>query len=244
MQDFSSPWIKLDLSLWEPITHDKIPITLKKGQFLFMQGTKINSVYIIKDGNLVQTVMSDGGNEKILALMTTGAMCGELSLFNNHPQPYCIRAISDCTLYCIPADEFLNLLETDFTTNHLLLETLIRKIVFLGAQVTDLTFGSVYQRLAGELVNLSHIYGVTTPDGNLRLNKLLNQQELANCIGATRESVNRVLNQMISSGLLRKVQNCYEILDIQELKRIYASLRSTSFSAENQPSEEIERRQP
>lgn len=223
MEHYSSPWLQIDLSLWEKITQGESIVEVKKGAVLFQQGDRISHVYIVKSGVLFQFVLSRKGSEKILAFMTTGSMCGELCLFTNQTQPYCIQALTDCALYQIPAAKFLQWLDSDLKINHLVIELLVRKIVLLGVQIPDLTFGSVYQRLAGELLHLFCMYGVPTESGEIYVDRLITQQELASRIGATRESVSRALNQMIHAGIIRRVKRYYIIRNPQELAGIYAA---------------------
>ena len=225
MNHYSSPWVQMDFSLWEKVVSKERLMEVKKGTVLFRQGERISCVYIVKSGVLIQFVLSRKGSEKIHAFMTTGAVCGELCLFSQEAQPYCIQALTDCELYCVPAAGFLEWLNSSLEINHIVIELLVRKIVLLGVQISDLTFGSVYQRLAGELLHLFYMYGVPADSGEIYVDKLITQQELASRIGATRESVSRALNQMIHAGVIRRKKRYYVIRNPQELAGIYAAER-------------------
>lgn len=225
----------MDLSLWEKVVSNEKLVEVKKGTILFRQGERISHVYIVKSGVLFQFVLSRKGSEKIHAFMTTGAICGELCLFSKEVQPYCIQALTDCELYNVPAARFLEWLNSSLEINHIVIELLVRKIVLLGVQISDLTFGSVYQRLAGELLHLFYMYGVPTDSGEIYVDKLITQQELASRIGATRESVSRALNQMIHSGVIGREKRSYIIRNPQELASIYAAEQDAPSPTDGNP---------
>lgn len=219
-----SPWIKMDLSVWSSLLDPKYLISLKKDTYLFHQKETINHIYIVKSGRLMQSIFSCGGAEKILMFAGKGAIFGELCAFDKQPQPYGVIAITDSELYGIPASVFLDKIRADMQLNMMVMRLLARKIKILGAQITDLSFGDTYQRVAGELLYLRDLYGITCEDGIL-IDLPLTQQDLANKVKAARETIGKVIKRMVNAGIIEKRKKRYLIKDLRALQEIFAILQ-------------------
>lgn len=222
METYLSPWLQMDLSSWDSVIQDIKPFSLEKGSLLFANGDFLSNVYIVKSGTLLQINTGDNGNEKILFFMAPGAICGETCLFYpTHPQPYFTRALTDCWIYKIPSEVFLNVLNTDIKTNHHVMEALIQKLTVMGRHLYDLSFLTVYQRLAGEILFYFNMFGTNSPSGDTWASRFLTQQSLADRIGTSRESVNRGLSQMSANGLISFNNKRLCVNNPQELANIY-----------------------
>jgi CRP/FNR family cyclic AMP-dependent transcriptional regulator len=220
----SSPWIKMDLSVWSNLIDPKYLISLKKDAYLFHQKEIINHIYIVKSGRLMQSAFSYGGVEKIFMFAGKGAIFGELCAFDKQPQPYGVIACTDSELYEIPVPVFLDRIKADMQLNMIVMRLLARKIKILGAQITDLAFGDTYQRVAGELLYLRDLYGITCEDGIL-IDLPLTQQDLANKVKASRETISKVIKRMVNAGIIEKRKSRYFIKDIRALQEIFAILQ-------------------
>ena len=84
--------------------------------------------------------------------------------------------------------------------------------------VDDRLFSDVPGRVASRLIQLAQSFGVVE-DGNTRVVHDLTQSELAQFVGASRESVNKVLADYAGRGWLRLEHKCVVILDNAPLAR-------------------------
>ena len=220
----TSSWIHAELSAWEAVTAPRYRVRIPKGTLVFQQGETIRHLYIVEEGYLVQSVISRGGTEKVLMDMTRGSIFGELCLFDQQVQPYGVRGVTDCTVYQIPKERFLEKLGDDGALSFLVMRLLTWKLRLLGAQIADLSFGTIYQRVAWELLSLAERYGVPCA-GGIRLETPLTQQGVADKVKATRESVNAVMRRMTAEGMLEKRDGRYLIRDPEAMREAFGFLR-------------------
>jgi CRP-like cAMP-binding protein len=74
-------------------------------------------------------------------------------------------------------------------------------------------------RLAARLARLAAEHGERGADGSVRLNAPLTQSDLGAMIGATRQSVNKLLGEFVEEGLLRMDRDVIVIPDLAVLER-------------------------
>ena len=84
--------------------------------------------------------------------------------------------------------------------------------------VADLVFSDVPGRVAKALLDLASRFGRTADDG-VHVHHDLTQEELAQLVGASRETVNKALADFASRGWLRLEPRSVVIMDIDRLRR-------------------------
>ena len=99
-----------------------------------------------------------------------------------------------------------------------LLRVLARRLRRTNDALADLIFTDVPGRVAKALLGLSERFGTEEPDG-LRVRHDLTQEELAQLVGASRETVNKALADFASRGWLRVDSRAVTILDADRLSR-------------------------
>ena len=99
-----------------------------------------------------------------------------------------------------------------------LLGALARRLRRTNEAMADLVFSDVPGRVAKALLDLASRFGVEAEDG-LRVTHDLTQEELAQLVGASRETVNKALADFASRGFLRLEARAVVILDIERLTR-------------------------
>src|SRR3954447_21798655 len=70
----------------------------RKGQAIFAQGDQANSVFYILKGRAKLTVVSSGGKEAVVALLSAGAFIGEGCLAGQLVRMYTATAVAACTI--------------------------------------------------------------------------------------------------------------------------------------------------
>jgi CRP-like cAMP-binding protein len=99
-----------------------------------------------------------------------------------------------------------------------LLRALARRLRRTNEALADLVFSDVPGRVAKALLDLSERFGRPTDDG-LRVAHDLTQEELAQLVGASRETVNKALADFASRGWLRLEARAVVLLDIDRLRK-------------------------
>jgi len=191
---------------------------LTRGQVLFRQGDRGDRAYVITEGKVKLGRTSSDGRENLLAVLGPGQMFGELSLFDPGPRAATATAVTDCVLQSLSHAELLHWLTGRPDVARGLLTQLAGRLRRANDVVADLVFTDVPGRVAKALLDLSNRFGRTADDG-VHVNHDLTQEELAQLVGASRETVNKALADFVSRGWLRLEPRSVVVLDVERLKR-------------------------
>jgi CRP/FNR family transcriptional regulator, cyclic AMP receptor protein len=190
-----------------PESLDAISRTLRsrrfrRGEVLFHEGDPGDALFIVASGSVKVVVPSDDGDEAILSTLGRGDSLGELSLLDGAPRSASAIAIEPVEALTLPRHQFTSLLETDAAMRDALLAQLAGEVRRLTTQVADLHFLDLTGRLAARLVRLAEERGERMPDGSVRLDAPPTQGDLASMIGATRQSVNKLIGEFAEEKLV------------------------------------------
>jgi CRP-like cAMP-binding protein len=145
-------------------------------------------------------------------------MFGELSLFDPGPRTATATAVTASTLRGLGHDDLEPLLTARPEVAGQLLAALAKRLRRTNEAMADLVFSDVPGRVAKALLDLAQRFGTQTEDG-LRVTHDLTQEELAQLVGASRETVNKALADFAGRGFLRLEGRAVVILDIERLTR-------------------------
>lgn len=191
---------------------------LRRGEVLFHEGDAGDRLYVVLDGKVKLGRSSADGRENLLAIMGPGQMFGELSLFDPGPRSATVTAVTDATFASLSHEDMLTWLEGRPTVARGLLSQLAARLRRSNDVVADLVFSDVPGRVAKALLDLSDRFGRTADDG-IHVHHDLTQEELAQLVGASRETVNKALADFASRGWLRLEPRSVVIMDIERLSR-------------------------
>lgn len=99
-----------------------------------------------------------------------------------------------------------------------LLGALARRLSRTNESLADLVFSDVPGRVAKALLDLADRFGRPTADGLLVAHDLT-QEELAQLVGASRETVNKALAEFVQRDWLRLENRAVIVLDLQRLRQ-------------------------
>jgi CRP-like cAMP-binding protein len=127
----------------------------------------------------------------------------------------------------LPRDTFLEELGRSASLRDCLLRSLAGELRRLTGHVEELHFLDISGRLASRLVHLAAEADPPphrTDDGRIEttLEWPFTQSDLAAMIGATRQSVNRLLVDLVDRGLVRIERETLVIPDLERLERLVA----------------------
>jgi CRP-like cAMP-binding protein len=162
---------------------------------------------------------SEEGDEAILATVRPGAFFGELALLDGAPRSATAIAMEPTQTLILPRDRFRSLIDTEPATRDALLAALAGELRRLTDHVEELHFLDMTGRMAARLLRLAQGTGTAAPDGSVRLDGPYTQGDLASMIGATRQSVNKLLGQFVDDGLIRVDPDAIVIVDLAGLER-------------------------
>ena len=195
-----------------------VEVQLGRGEVLFREGDTGDRVYVVIDGKVKLGRTSSDGRENLLAILGTGQMFGELSLFDPGPRSATVTAVTDTVLLSLANEDMLTWLTGRPEVARGLLLQLGQRLRRSNDTLADLVFSDVPGRVAKALLDLSTRFGVPSEEG-VRVVHDLTQEELAQLVGASRETVNKALADFAGRGWLRLEQRSVVILDLERLQR-------------------------
>ena len=193
-------------------------IELSRGDVLFREGEPGDRLYVIASGKIKLGRRSNDGRENLLSILGPGEMFGELSLFDPGPRTATASSVADSVIYELGHDQLVEWIEKHPSVAKHLLNALARRLRSTNETLADLVFSDVPGRVAKALLDLSTRFGEETDEG-IRVAHDLTQEELAQLVGASRETVNKALADFASRGWLRLEPRSVVIMDIERLAR-------------------------
>ncbi|NQX67347.1 Crp/Fnr family transcriptional regulator [Paenibacillus alba] len=166
-----------------------------KGDFLFREGDAADKLFYVRKGGVRITKLSESGRSFILYLHQEGDLFGQMDPFQDSMQSFSAEVTADCEIGVIQRKDLEVLL---WQHGELAIEFM--KWMGLMHRMTETKFRDLMMygkpgALCSLLIRLSNSYGAPTGD-HVRINYKISNAEMADMIGATRESVNRMLSDM------------------------------------------------
>ena len=191
---------------------------LRRGETLFHEGDSGDKLYIVTGGKVKLGRSSSDGRENLLAILGPGQMFGELSLFDPGPRSATVTAVTDTTFLSLSHEDLLRWLEGRPAVARGLLLQLASRLRKANDVAADLVFSDVPGRVAKALLDLADRFGRTADDG-VHVHHDLTQEELAQLVGASRETVNKALADFASRGWIRLEPRSVVIMEVDRLQR-------------------------
>ena len=158
--------------------------------------------FVILRGEVKVFVDSPDGREVVLSHLQAGDFFGEMALLESDTRSASVTALSDCELAVVPRAEFFAVLARDFSLTKRILQTLSSRLRKANDVIESMALLDVGGRLARYLLRLADETGQPPVEGYFVVTRPTHQ-EIANSIGATRETVTRMLKQFEARKLIR-----------------------------------------
>jgi CRP/FNR family transcriptional regulator, cyclic AMP receptor protein len=193
-------------------------VEVSRGDVVFNEGDDGDALYVVEAGKVKISRSAADGRENLLAVLGPGEMFGELSLFDPSPRTASAIAVTDGQLLEFPHDALRPWLRDRPEVAPALLQALAQRLRRTNEALADLVFTDVPGRVAKTLLSLADRFG--QPEGAaVRVTHDLTQEELAQLVGASRETVNKALADFASRGWLRLEGRAVVLLDRDRLAR-------------------------
>lgn len=193
-------------------------VRFPRGATIFEEGEPGDRLYIITSGKVKLARHALDGRENLLTVMGPSDMFGELSIFDPGPRTssaVCVTEVHAATMTSAMLHKWIS----DYPEiSEQLLRMLARRLRRTNASLGDLIFTDVPGRVAKALLQLANRFG-TQEGGALRVNHDLTQEEIAQLVGASRETVNKALATFAHRGWLRLEGKSVLIMDTEHLAR-------------------------
>lgn len=215
MNDESAIQLLKSIPLFKDLTPEEIePIlslmqahTYQRGNHVFMQGEPLTTVFFIKSGNITIYKTDIHGKEQIVNLLTKGDMFPHQGFFRKGNYPAHAQAVEKTEVYSLPIQTFENFLIENPSISIKLIHVLGGLIIDLQKRLEEQILHNTYEQIILLLLRLVQKHGKEQAHGWFILHTHFSNQQLANMIGSSRESVSRTLSQLKKQQSIKKDQN-------------------------------------
>ena len=172
------------------------------GDAIMHQDESADALYVLMAGRVKVVVTGDGGRGVTLAILRTGAVFGEMALFDGSVRSASGFAIEPVTALVLSRDDLFRHLQAHPQAAFHMLGEMSRRLRRADETIAELALCDVESRLVRRLVHLAREDMTEMPEGLLIRRRPI-QQELANMVGSCRETVSRTFNDLVRRGLLQ-----------------------------------------
>jgi len=169
---------------------------------IYEDGSMGDYMYIISEGQVKITKMSEDGREKILEILGPGNFHGEMALLDRAPRSASAKTITPCVLLALSRADFLGLLKQNHEVTLELIRVLARRLRETDEQIKGLLFERVEGRTRRLLARLAK-EPVPGREDRIATSPITHQQ-LADLVGTSRETITRVVKELKDEGWLEQ----------------------------------------
>jgi CRP/FNR family cyclic AMP-dependent transcriptional regulator len=196
-------------TLWDGLLAQAAPVTLDRGQTLFLEGDKGDGCYAVVSGALKATVVASDGHERMLAVFSSGMIVGELALVDQQPRSATVAAIDRSKLAYISREAFFHYADANPELYRHALQVLARRLRGASETVVLQDHGSLECRVARALLQLAESLGENADHGRRIISQRVTQSDIAAMAGVARENASRILNKWMRQKLLSRREGMY-----------------------------------
>lgn len=194
----------------ELLLEQSTSLELVRGDVIFAEGSDADALYVVESGRIAIGNKSFDGRESMVALMTSGDLFGEMSLFDKLGRSAEARALEPSVVVEFPYRPLIELWEAQPELLWKVVGLLTRRLRSMDEALADSFFLDVTGRTAKHLLELA---------GDLDEFEIpITQEELAGLVGASRERVNKAISSFVKLEWIDQNERTYRILKRRELE--------------------------
>jgi CRP/FNR family transcriptional regulator, cyclic AMP receptor protein len=187
------------------------------GHHLFMQDDASDRIYGVVSGRIEISLFSAEGQKLVANIEQGQSLVGEIGAFDGGKRTATATCIGPCELYSLNRRQLFERIERHPELARAMIELLCARLRWVSDEFGDQAFLDVEARLAKRLLFLST--RLADEEGWVAIS----QAELADFLGVTRESVNRVLNDWRGRDWIALKRGALRLLRAPALRRIAAA---------------------
>lgn len=180
------------------------------------EGLAGDYMYVIREGRVKVTKLSEDGREKILEFLDAGSFFGEMALLDRAPRIASVKTLKPVKLLALSRTDFLNLLRKSPDLALAVIQELCKRLRTVDDQASALSFQRVKDRTKGLLQRLArdpHEEGGRVTPG-------LTHQQMADMIGTSRETLATTVSSLRERGLVEMHDQRVVIRDPEQLREL------------------------
>lgn len=178
---------------------------MRKGDYIFREGDTDHRLYLIEEGRVKLISVSQDKRVQLLSIHARGEVLGEIPVFDPEGGPRTASAVAMCAtkVLWLERDALFAWLDEYPGVAVDMLQVLAHRMRANNDRFADLVFKDVPARLAKTLIDLATRFGRPVEAG-LEVPHDLTQEEMAQLVGASRETVNKALTDFTNRGWIAR----------------------------------------
>lgn len=164
-----------------------------RGEFIYMPGDRSDFVYILKQGRIKLSVLSESGKEIAIDIIQPGEIFGEFALVDESPRSNLAQALDDVLIWVFSKHDFAQLLTTQPKLSLSYIRLVGDRRRRMEKKLSDITSKPVSSRVCELLHEISTSRPETESTDHL---VPLTHHDVASLIGAARQTTTTVLNDL------------------------------------------------
>ncbi len=192
--------------------------TLRKGESILLKDEEPRAVYIVETGIVKSYTINSSGEERLVAFCRSeedfpiGYAFGIID-----KAQYFYEAFTICKIRLVPRNDYLRYISSDIEIMHKRMARLTISLMSTHARIDALEQTKAGDKIAHTLLYMADQFGVFLRPYNTRLKLSVSQQEIANALGLTRETINVELKKLEIRKLVTHSRRSY-VLYMEKLR--------------------------
>ncbi len=212
---------ELDNVTLEKISKLGIRKSFKKDSVVLFEHETGSALFVIIEGKVKVSRVSDDGKEVILTILGDSDFFGEMAILDGLSRSANVTAMEDSELFIIQRSEFLELLQVHPEVSIALLQELTQRLRSADMKIKSLSLKDAEGKVATVILQLADDVG-KIKQGTVEIEKLPFQHDLANMAGTSRETISRTLHTFAKKGLVELDGAKLRIMNYEKFKELFS----------------------
>lgn len=180
-----------------------------------------SALFVIIYGKVKVSRLSEDGREVILTILNESDFFGEMAILDGLTRSANVTSMEDTELFIIQRADFLDLLYNYPEVSISLLQELTKRLRSADMKIKSLSLKDAEGKVATVILQLADDIG-KIKQGNVEIEKLPFQHDLANMAGTSRETISRTLHTFAKKGLVELEGSKLRILNYEKFKELFS----------------------
>jgi CRP-like cAMP-binding protein len=194
--------------------------TFKKESVVLFEHETGSALFVIVEGKVKISRVSDDGREVILTILNESDFFGEMAIIDGLSRSANVTAMEDSELFIIQRNDFIGLLQTHPEISISLLKELTQRMRTADLKIKSLSLKDAEGKVATVILQLADDIG-KIKNGAVEIEKLPLQHDLANMAGTSRETISRTLHSLVKKELIDLKGSKLKILNYEKFKELF-----------------------
>jgi CRP/FNR family transcriptional regulator, cyclic AMP receptor protein len=211
----------LDAATITKISELGVRKTYKKDTVILFEHETGSALFVIVEGKVKVSRVSDDGKEVILTILSDSDFFGEMAILDGLARSANVTAMEDTELFLIQRSEFIALLHEHPEISIALLMELAARLRAADMKIKSLSLKDAEGKVATVILQLADDLG-RIKQGTVEIEKLPFQHDLANMAGTSRETISRTLHSFAKKGLVELEGSKLRIINYEKFKELFS----------------------